>query len=174
MSSNPTTSTYLPQFTVPLEEILSPQWAWPTPLNTTFVSKFNAQLPPSTFGMRWDNGSEIIIPPSVFGERGWRPDIIMDSLNNLTFDERREYPINKEYEGRYTQFGEQDVIVRVGDTITLDWIGGEERVVALTCHECLFPDDRETGKGIMEACGGCKSAVPHDNYKKIINAQPRR
>lgn len=50
-------------------------------------------------------------------------------------------------------FGREDVTVRPGDIITLEWEGAEEKVVVITCHQChRYLSDRQ---GVFDECERC-------------------
>jgi len=127
-----TVTSSLPALTSPTT-ISPPGWLYPAALNTTFVSNFNAGLSTATNSIYWGNGTITKYPPAIFGSYGSRPDITLDSIYSLTFQQHvaSAKPANS--------FGRDEVKVsiRSGDTIALDWEGGEEKVVAMTCHSCL-------------------------------------
>lgn len=96
------------------------------------------------------NGTTIQEPPSVFGSDGSRPDIILDSIEQLTYKERIGA---QRLSTTNMTFGDEYKWVHAGDTIALDWDGDKERVVVLTCHECTRS---RSELDISYACDSCK------------------
>jgi len=126
----------------------SSPWLFPPALNQTFVTNFAANITPPDRTITFENGTTFQFPPDVFNLGGVRPDIILDSLEHLTYNERVETSPNSQN----TTFGLGHKSVRSGDTIALDWEGEDEKVVAMTCHECIRYNGEQN---MFKACESC-------------------
>jgi len=149
---SPTVTSSFPALTFPTA-LAPPGWLLPAALNTAFVSDFNAGLSTATNSIDWGNGTITQYPPVIFGSHGSRPDIILDSIYGLTFEQRvaSTKPANS--------FGRDEVKVsiRSSNTIALDWEGGEEKVVAMTCHSCLRYNLQT--QNVFDACQRCTHPI---------------
>jgi hypothetical protein len=144
-------------------EVAPPTWIFPPALNREYVAEFNARLPPSSERRAREDGELALLPPSPFSDNYRPPDIILESISNLTYGARTEIPPSLVGEGFARN---DDQPVRVGDRILLDWEGDDAKTVRMTCHLC----GREVNRPLI--LGTCENRMtlryphscPHSRY----------
>jgi hypothetical protein len=148
--STPTATVPFTTSTATVPIATSSPWHYPPGLNQTFIENFTASLKNPARMIDLGNGTTTQEPPSVFGLDGARPDIILDSIEQLTYKERIGA---QRLSTTNMTFGDEYKWVHAGDTIALDWNGDKERVVVLACHECTR---YRSELDISYACDSCK------------------
>jgi hypothetical protein len=113
-------------------DVAPPTWVFPPALNRGYVAEFNARLSPSSERRAREDGELALIPPSPFSDIHGAPDIILESISNLTYEASTEIP-PEQVEGFASNIYRQ---VHVGDNILLDWEGSDAKSVRMTCHFC--------------------------------------
>jgi hypothetical protein len=121
-------------------------WVFPPALDRTFVSKFNVELPPSNKTTSGEDNKPYLEPPLPFSEEWKDSDVLLQSIYNLTYTQRA----GPSAEEDFRRFGNNKATVHTSDSITLDWEGGDEKVVRMICHLCSESSD--SPDNILSTC----------------------
>jgi hypothetical protein len=140
-------------------DVAPPTWVFPPALNRGYVAEFNARLPPSSERRAREDGEVALLPPSPFSDNYGPADIALDSITNMTYDERREMPSEQAGKG-FVQDNYHPVLA--GDKIVLDWEGSDAKTVRMTCHFCSRWSKR------TRILGRCLSGMsPRDSHSSL-------